>query len=120
LDVLARAQTGDADGAVRSAHAALNGGASLGDEPMLITQLVRIACQTVAIDLLERSLAQGEPSEEVLAAFQRRLEEIEPEPLVLYGLRGERAGSDTFYRFLADSSIKSRLKYLQGVASGPR
>jgi hypothetical protein len=120
LDVLARAQTGDADGAVRSAHAALNGGASLGDEPMLITQLVRIACQTVAIDLLERSLAQGEPSEEVLAAFQRRLEEIEPEPLILYGLRGERAGDDRLYDNLTNGTIKNRFRLFQGLSSGPR
>jgi hypothetical protein len=104
-DVYAKAQAGDADGAIRSCHAAFHTGCSLGDEPFLIAQLVRIACQAVAIGLLERTLAQGEPSEEVLAALQARLEAAEPEPLLLYGLRGERAGGNQFFQGLGDGSI---------------
>src|SRR5262249_27739518 len=69
-DVYDRAQAGDADGAVRSCQAAFHAGCSLGDEPFLITQLVRIACQAVAVGLLERALAQGEPSDAVLAELQ--------------------------------------------------
>jgi hypothetical protein len=118
-DALARAQAGDADGAVRSAQAAVNAGVALGDEPVLITQLVRVACQTVGILAAERALAQGEPSEGVLAAFQRRLEEIEPEPLILYGLRGDRAGSDRFYQNLINGRIKDRYKFFQGLSSRP-
>jgi hypothetical protein len=91
LDVMAKAEAGDADGAIRSCHAAFNAGSPIGDEPNLIAQLIRVACQGLAIKLLERALAQGEPSEEVLAPLQSRLEAAEAEPLLLYALRGERA-----------------------------
>jgi hypothetical protein len=103
FDVIDKADVGDFDGAVRSCHACLNAGASLGDEPNLIGQLVRVACHAVAVSMLERTLAQGEPSHGVLEAFQVRLEEVEPEPLLLYGLRGERAGGQQFFQYLRDS-----------------
>jgi hypothetical protein len=105
FDVLDKAEAGDMDGAVRSCHAAFHAGCSLGDEPNLIAQLVRIACQAFAINLLERTLAQGEPSDAVLAALQARLEAAEPEPLLLYGLRGERAGGNQFFQGIRDGTI---------------
>src|SRR5947209_11490887 len=71
-DALARSQTGDADGAALDALAALNAGSSIGDEPLVVSQFVRIACQTNAVDDLERVLAQGEPSPDRLAVLQRR------------------------------------------------
>jgi hypothetical protein len=46
----------------------------------------------VALRTLERVLAQSEPSEEVLAALQNRIEESEREPTLLFAFRGERAG----------------------------
>lgn len=104
-DVYDRAQAGDADGAVRSCHAAFNAGCSIGDEPTLISQLVRIACQAVAVNLLERTLAQGEPSDAVLAALQARLEAGEAEPLLLYGLRGERGGSNQLFENWRNGSV---------------
>jgi hypothetical protein len=104
-DVLDKAQAGDVDGAVRSCHAALHTGTSLGDEPILIAQLVRIACQAVAVKLLERTLAQGAPAEAVLAALQARLEQVEAEPLLLYGLRGERAGSNQLFENIRNGTI---------------
>ena len=70
-DVLARSQIGDAGGAIEDAHAALNVGSSLGDEPILISQVVCVACQTLAVYVVEPVLAQGEPSLERLAALQR-------------------------------------------------
>jgi hypothetical protein len=90
-------QRGDADGALRSTQAAFHCGCSIGDEPMSISQLVRIACQAAALSTLERVLAQTEPSEEALEAFQKRLEEEEKSPLLLIAFRGERAGE---YRLL--------------------
>jgi hypothetical protein len=56
-DALNLAQQGDADGALRSTHAGFNCGASIGDEPMAISQLVRVACQSVALNTFERVLA---------------------------------------------------------------
>jgi hypothetical protein len=105
FDVLNKAQAGDIDGAIRSCHAAFHAGCSLGDEPFLIAQLVRVACQAVAVNLVERTLAQGEPSDVVLAALQARIEAAEPEPLLLYGLRGERAGGNRLFESLRNGSV---------------
>lgn len=105
LDVIVKVEAGDFDGAVRSCHAMFHAGCSVGDEPAMIAQLVRAACQAIAIDLLERTLAQCEPSDAVLAALQARLEATEPEPLLLYGLRGERAGGSQFFENVRNGSV---------------
>ncbi len=119
-DVLDKAQAGDADGAVRSCHAAFHAGSSLGDEPFLISQLVRIACQAVAVNLLERTLAQGEPSDAVLAALQARIEAAEAEPLLLYGLRGERAGGHSLFENLRNGTVPTgNIAGIFGAGGGP-
>jgi hypothetical protein len=104
-DVYARIQAGDADGAVQSAHAAFNAYASIGDEPQMLSQTNRIVGESSAIRLLERALAQGEPSDAVLAAFQVRLTDAEAEPRLLYGLRGERAGWYRVFERVRDGSV---------------
>jgi type II secretory pathway pseudopilin PulG len=91
LDAYAKAQDGASDSAVHSLRGALNAGRSLTDDPHIICALLRIACQYVAINGLERVLAQSEPSEEALAAMQRLLEQEAGEPFVLTSARGERA-----------------------------
>jgi hypothetical protein len=45
---------------------------------------------------IERSLAQGEPSDIALALIQRDLDAEEDQPLLVFGLRGERALMDRF------------------------
>ena len=116
-DALNLAQQGDADGALRSTHAAFNCGASIGDEPTAISQLVRVACQAVALSTLERMLAQTEPSEAALAAFQKRLEEADKEPLLVYCLRGERAGEYHLIEWLKQGNSTAGLSG-GGMAKG--
>ena len=67
----------------------------------LISQLVHIALQAVAVRGLERTLAQGEPSEAALKAVQELLEKEADEPLLLYGARGERAVNHRTFGFVA-------------------
>jgi hypothetical protein len=74
--------------------AMLNNSRSLGDEPFLISQLVRIATRAVAARSLEWVLAHGELQEPQLAALQSAWAADAEEPLLLFGLRGERACSD--------------------------
>jgi hypothetical protein len=105
LDVFDRVQMGDADGAVRSCHAAFHAGSSIGDEPFMASQNTRIACQMNAIALLERTLAQGEPSDALLGALQARIEAVESTPLLLYSLRGERAGRYQFFGAIRDGTL---------------
>src|SRR5262249_12569637 len=83
-DAIAQAQKGDIDGALGACRAGLNVSRSIGDEPTLISQLVRIACRSIAVRKLERVLAQGEASAAVLAELQPLLEQDEAEPLFLF------------------------------------
>jgi hypothetical protein len=111
-DALLRTQDGDLDGACESCRAALIAGCSLGDDPFLISFLVRCACRDMAVRALERMLAQGEPSEGQLLAMTKAVEDELPEPLLLYGLRGERA-------MIHDLSVKvERRQIALGSLSG--
>jgi hypothetical protein len=92
------AQAGDLKGALVSCRAALNAGRSLGDEPMSISQLIRISCVAVACREIERVLAQGVPAGEDLAAVQRLLEEEDRFATLLVVVRGERAMQHHLYR----------------------
>jgi hypothetical protein len=93
-DALLRAQEGDADGALTSCRAILNAGRSVGDEPLLISLLVRVAIRTMAVTHTQRTLAQGQPSDAALAQMQQLFEKDETEPLLLNAIRGERAKFD--------------------------
>jgi hypothetical protein len=92
LDARLRAQDGDIDGALTSGLCILSAGRSIGDEPTLLSQLVRMAGEGSAVDTLERILAQGQGSASSLANVQREFEDEVSQPLFLFGLRGERAG----------------------------
>ncbi|MHC5542922.1 hypothetical protein ACYOEI_32260, partial [Singulisphaera rosea] len=114
FDVTARVQDGDADGALESCHALLNVGRSLGDEPFSISQLVRIAESFFATRAVMRTLARGEPSEEALAIMQGSLTDEFNEPILLHGLRGERA---VFYELF--SKLDRGELTLGQLAGGP-
>jgi hypothetical protein len=105
-DAVLRAQAGDADGALSSCRGVLNAGRSVGDEPLIISQLVRVACRTTAVDRVQRVLAQGESSEEALRQLQGLLEKEESEPLLLIAARGERAGLDRLMETIQAGKIK--------------
>jgi hypothetical protein len=77
-----------------SHRALLNCGRSLGDEPLLISMLVRMAIDAMAVASLERALAQGEMTPAHLEERQQALAEESAVPLFAIGIRGERAGMD--------------------------
>jgi hypothetical protein len=90
-EALRSSEGGDMKGAMRACHATLNAARSLGDEPMPISQLVRIACVVVACQAVERTLAQGQPGSKDLTDLQQILEEEDAHPTALIAMRGERA-----------------------------
>ncbi len=91
FDVLRQAQAGDMKQALASCRAALNAARSLGDEPFIISQLIRTACDAVACQSAERALSQGEAAPDDLLALQRLLQHEAAFPALLVALRGERA-----------------------------
>src|SRR5207245_2954065 len=112
-DTLLRAQENDADGALISCRGIINTARSIGDEPSLVSTLVRTAIVGVTIGSVERSLAQGEPGEDAMRSLQRLLEEEEKEPLFLIGLRGERANWDHVLEHFEKG--KANVKQVRGL-----
>jgi hypothetical protein len=82
----------DLKGAVLAFRAGLNAARSIGDEPLLMSQLVRSNLQGVAIRGLERTLAQGQSSSKALQEIQKLLADETDQLVWLNGLRGDRAG----------------------------
>ena len=62
-------------------------------------------------------LAQTEPSEATLEAFQKRLEQVDKEPLLLYSFRGERAGEYHLLEWLKQGNSTAGLNG-GGMAKG--
>ncbi|MFO0802966.1 MAG: hypothetical protein U0791_07560 [Gemmataceae bacterium] len=87
-------ETGDKQLAVDDLLAMLNVSRSLGDETFMISQLVRIACRTIASRSVEWTLAHTELPAERLPELQNAWAADAEEPLLLYALRGERAAMD--------------------------
>jgi hypothetical protein len=107
-DALYRSQSGDIDGAIVSCRALVNNARAIGDEPILIAQLVRIAIRAIGVGKVERALAMGEPAVADLASLQQALLEEENVPVYQIGLRGERAGMDRFMEWLRTNGFSMR------------
>jgi hypothetical protein len=64
---------------------------SIGEDPFLLSMFVRVGLRTRAVSSFERCLAHGTVSDALLADAQRQIAEEAKQPIVLYGLRGDRA-----------------------------
>jgi hypothetical protein len=119
-DVMFRAQNGDADGALESCQALLNAGRALGDEPLLISYLIRLAGDAMTVDAVERTLAQGFPKPAPLEEMQRRLtqERADARHHWQQSMRGERAGHHELAQVLM--SGKLRMSMLIGLTGRDR
>ena len=90
IDSAMRAHAGDMDGALDSCEAILGAGRSIGDEPFLISALVRIAIGSVALQSVRRVLGQGEPTDAALGRLQATVADELAQPLLVVPLRGHR------------------------------
>jgi hypothetical protein len=116
-DAVLRAQDGDTDGALESLRAALNTSRSVGDEPSFPSQVNRVWSWLRVVQVLRRVLAQGEPSEPALAAFQRLLEDEATENPALGALRGLRAQENQELTRLASGKAAEFGLSLQGATT---
>jgi hypothetical protein len=116
LDVWLRAQQGDLQGAWVSAQAMLNSGRAIGDEPMLVPQLVRMAIGVRTVAQLERILAQGEVPAPLLVEMRKELAKEAAEHLFRIGMRGERAGMHQLMENAASGKVAVNLSLLGGLA----
>jgi hypothetical protein len=113
LDALSRAQLQEMDGALASSRALLNAGRSLGDEPLLGSQQARNQASFASLRVVERTLAQGQPTAPALATLQQLFEDEDRQPCLLVGARGHRAFSDEVMQTLRRGK---RLDFLTGQA----
>jgi hypothetical protein len=92
-DAAVRAYDRDGNGSVESVLAILAVARGLGDEPTLISQLIRIAGVAITIGAAERTLCWTDGIDDArLAELERAFATEAIEPRLVYGLRGERAG----------------------------
>jgi hypothetical protein len=105
-DAFLRAHDGDLKGALDACRAALNAGRSLGDEPLAVSQLIRIACVVSGCQTVERVLAQGKPELHDLERLQRLLQEEDAHPTQAVVWRGERALQEATFEALESGQIK--------------
>ena len=89
-DSAMRAHEHDLEGSLDSCRAIFGASRSLGDEPFAISQLVRVSKGIEALAAIRRVAAQGEPSDRALARIQELLLDEMDQPLMLFGLKGER------------------------------
>lgn len=89
-DAVPAAVDSDPNRAIRPAHAILNAGRSIGDEPLSISQLARAGCDRQAVRALEQTVALGEVSAKSLEQLQRLLAEEAEAPVALIGVRAGR------------------------------
>jgi hypothetical protein len=106
-------QTNDLKSALECCCGTVNAGRSIGDEPVLISQLIRIACVVIACGDAERILGNGEPPEAELAKLQVLLAQEDRQTSLRQALRGERGFNHAIYEGLDSGAIP--LKDLEGL-----
>jgi hypothetical protein len=119
-DAWMQAQRGELDEAVESCRAGLNAARSLGDEPLLISLLIRISGNHMALAAVERTLAQGRPTEQALKPLQELIEReiIDAEKHWRNAIRGERAGNERVMEGIRSGKIRVS-QLLGGVGTRP-
>lgn len=90
-DAFQQLETDNTAGAADAIIAQFHAARSIGDEPFLISALVRIACDAMAATTCERFLAQCKADDPTLARIQKTVETTLADPIFLNGIRGERA-----------------------------
>ena len=105
IDAAILAGDGELDRALDSCRAILATSRSIGDEPFLISGLVRISIDAVGLAAIRRVLSQGEPTDEALARLQADILTDRAEPFYLAEVWGERAVFDALITRVRNSEI---------------
>jgi hypothetical protein len=106
-DALVSAVDTRGDDAIDDALAILALARGIGDEPFLVSQLVRIHLATMAARSTERTLGLCAPSEPKLAEVQAAFEAEAKVPRLLYGLKGERGAMNLLADNVESGAVSS-------------
>ncbi len=119
LESVQCAEVGDSDVALASVRGMLNAARSIGEEPFLISQLMRLACVGATLTALERVIAQGQPSSEALRKLSQllELEEASLQSALISAVRSERATLANVYEKIYSGELS--LSELSGERKPP-
>jgi hypothetical protein len=95
-DAYLLAHDGDIAGALHDVRALIHASRAIGDEPFVVSQLVRIHIDATAVATLQRVLGLGIAKDDDLKLVQALLLEEADTEFYLIGARGERALMDEF------------------------
>lgn len=101
LEAVLDAENGKPEQAAGSITSAFGLTRSLSKEPKLVSQLVRIACQSLAVSTLERAVNRTEFSDEQLADLSRTLVNAEDPCAMIRAFVGERCEGLSFFKMPA-------------------
>jgi len=119
LEAIARTERGKADEAADSIVAGLRIGHHLRHEPVLITALVRIACDGIAVGQAQRWVSRVAPSPEALERVQKALADEADRTLLENVFLAERCfGMDSYRRYVLNPK-KRNMNELLGAMGGP-
>lgn len=90
LEAILHAENDDPKSATRSAISVFGVARSLAEEPMIISQLVRISCQALALSGIERAVNRTEFTDEQLAELVQAIAEAENRSTMVRAFAGER------------------------------
>jgi hypothetical protein len=90
LEAILSAENGRGEQAVRSLKSALALGRSLSKEPLVVSQLARVACQTLAVSGLERVINRTELADEQILKLSQLLADAEQPCAMSRAFVGER------------------------------
>jgi hypothetical protein len=100
-----QALEGDVEGALITCRALINTGRSIGDEPLIVSQLSRTLVLERACGQVEFALAHGEPSDATLVLLAHSLDREAGMPGYLPAIRGERAMCERFSTCIESGEI---------------
>ena len=103
---LAAARAGRPDDAVRAARSAFGVPRAIGSEPLLISQLVRMATDFIAASNVEKILNMSEPTKG-LAELQADLLQQSKFPYLRESMRGERASVHRMFEIIDSGEINN-------------
>jgi len=94
IQAVQQSHIGNREGAVRAVITALAITRSLREEPLLISDLVRIACVAITLNALERTISEHQLTKDELVNLSRKIAEVEADggPALYRAMAGERAG----------------------------
>jgi hypothetical protein len=118
FDAVRAAEAGRIDEALTAARGMIGVARSIGDEPLELSQLVRVHIRRSAIETIARALGQGEGSDAILAAVQQDLAGEAAHDYFLCAMRAQRAA---YFDTLGRMTEGAYARYAEGdfAPAGP-